>query len=178
MNAWGSSDTSGSSTTTWGTLIPASAIAVATPARIPGFDALVGMISIAPQPISGATSPRWQTGWSRSKNLRASALFRIVFTVAVTTRRSTLAARAIAVSLTSIGPANTPPSLTRSPWATISWATFSLAGYPLKYGLTFSHMPRQCTHSYAGLNRSSSEGSQRSTIVDVHNKSLMNKNYI
>src|SRR5438093_387663 len=38
--------------------VPAAAIAAATPARIPGFEALVGMISIAPHPIRGATSPR------------------------------------------------------------------------------------------------------------------------
>jgi len=119
----------------------------ATAARIPGFDAFVGTISIAPHSMSGATSRRLHVGRRRSKNAWSSGLFSIVRTVAVTTRRSTPAARAIAVSEIRISPAYTRPSWTRRPVVTMSWATFSCAGNPLKADLKRAHMAGRMNES-------------------------------
>ena len=105
---------------TWRTEMPAWAMIEVTPARMPGFDAFVGTISIAPQFMSGATSRRWQAGCNRSKKFPSSGFFAIVSTVAVTTRRSTLAARASEVSEILIPAAYTLPSCTRSPYMTMS----------------------------------------------------------
>src|SRR5436853_137807 len=99
MNPCGSSTISGSSMITWRTEMPAWAMIEVTPARMPGFDAFVGTISIAPQFMRGATSRRWQAGCNRSKKFPSSGFFAIVSTVAVTTPRSTLAARASEVKI-------------------------------------------------------------------------------